>query len=222
LKYKWHIASFDISALNKPYHNNMNKPLVTLLILTAFAFGAAAQTTNNDHARISFGFIYGGAVGPASNNYTYASGFLAKYELPVKSSALSLTLTSGYSFFIPETRYTDAAHMPDVVYDNFDYSHAAFVPLELGARLYLAKKLYFEGNLGASFNVNSHPEYYTNKTVALLVSPNLGYSFRFGPSGKVGLDLNLGYEDRFESTTVAYRQGSYGRIAVSAALSFGL
>ncbi|WP_184550605.1 hypothetical protein [Mucilaginibacter sp. FT3.2] len=200
----------------------MKKHLLVLAILTAMAFNCLAQTNYNDHSRISFGFIYGATVGPASNNYTYASGFLAKYELPVKSSALSLTLTSGYSFFVPQTRYTDPAHAPGVVYDNFDYAHAAFVPVELGARFYLVKKLYIEGNVGASFNVNSHPQYYTNKTVALLVSPNLGYAFRFGPSGKVGLDLNLGYEDRFESATTAYRQGSYGRIALSAALSFGL
>jgi len=198
------------------------KTSFAFVILIGLVFSVHAQTNYNTRPRLSAGFIYGTAVGPASDNYTYASGFLLKYELPVKSSPVSLTLTTGYSFFIPETRHYSYINPGNGGGVHVNYSAATFVPLEIGARVYVANKLYFEGNIGASLNVNSPHEYYTNKTVALLVSPNLGYSFRFGSSGKTGLDLSLGYENRFERASLDYYQGSYGRLALSAAFSLGL
>jgi hypothetical protein len=200
----------------------MKKLLFAIAILTGLVVVAHAQTNYDTHPRVSAGFIYGGALGAAADNYTYASGFLVKYELPVKSIPLSLTLTSGYSFFIPQTRFYSYINPGNGGGMHVSYSAAAFIPLEIGARVYVANKLYFEGNIGASLNVNSPHEYYTAKTVALLLSPNLGYSFRFGSSGKAGLDLSLGYENRFESASLNYYQGNYGRLALSAAFSLGL
>lgn len=198
------------------------KTTLAFVVLIGAILSVRAQTNYSTHPRLSAGLIYGATVGPASDNYTYASGFLLKYESPIKSSPVSLTLTTGYSFFIPQTRYFSYINPGNGSGTHVNYSAAAFIPLEIGARVYVANKLYFEGNIGASLNVNSPHKYYTNKTVALLVSPNLGYSFRFGSSGKTGLDLSIGYENRFERASLDYYQGSYGRFALSVAFSLGL
>jgi hypothetical protein len=201
----------------------MKKILFTLIVSLSALSGALAQTGNNATPRIAIGFVYGGATGPSADNYNYASGFVLKYQMPLKSSPVNITFTTGYDFFIPQTRYVAYINPGNGGGPRISYAQAAFIPLEVGARFYLVKKLYFEGDAGVSVNVNSHHEYYTNKTVAPVVSPNLGYAFRFGNAEKYGLDVDFGYEGRFESNSNRqYYQGSYGRLALSTAFSFGL
>jgi hypothetical protein len=107
---------------------------------------------------------------------------------------------------------------------------ASFVPVMVGARIY-SGKLFFEGDVGASFNLNS-AKAYTAKTVAPILSPSIGYGFRFGSEQKIGLDLSLSYETRLESSKepsdyslvspYINKYGSYNMVAFHVAFSLGL
>ena len=89
--------------------------------------------------------------------------------------------TTGYTFYSSDEGYYDGGY--GYGYDGYyggDYVSsyvAAFIPVELGLKAYLFKKLFIEGNAGVSFNVNTYPHDYTNKTTAFMYSPGIGYSF---------------------------------------------
>jgi hypothetical protein len=210
----------------------MKKILLALLVLicavvsaNAQSFGGGAQRT----PRLSVGFGSGATIGSHSGDFPTGGSVDVKLEFPIASSPVSITASAAYAFFVSKNGY----YLGYNSYSGNYSSLASFAPVMLGARVY-AGKLFFEGAAGASFNLNSNHSDYTSKTVALVLSPGIGYGFRFGSSQKFGLDVSLAYETRLESsksilyndgmgnTYVAGGYGNYNQIACHVAFSLGL
>lgn len=212
----------------------MKKTLLALLVLICAVLTVKAQGYGggNDYLpRFSAGFGVGGTIGSQSSGYPAGGSVGLKFEYPIASSNVCITASAAYQFYVSKDGYS---YNYDSNYgDNTTGSIASFAPVMVGARIY-AGKLFFEGDAGASFNLNSAHANYTNKNVALALSPSIGYGFRFGSSEKFGLDLSLAYETRLESSkdisfdnslsgdTYISKYASYNMIALHVAFSLGL
>jgi hypothetical protein len=198
----------------------MKKTLFLLAILVSTVLSTYAQNDETS-PKISAGFSVGVTTGVHQGAFPLASGIHLKLEYPI-SDQLSLMLTTGYTFYVSSNGYS-TGYQNGTSYSNGDL--AGFVPVEAGARIYVFNKLFIQGDVGASFNVNSISTDYTNQKVALLVSPSAGYAIPFG-STRFGLDLSLGYEARLEKDggigTSGYALGSYNQVAFRVAFKFGL
>ena len=185
------------------------------LLLLAFLFTGILCTYAQDDAQPKFGVgvTVGAAVGPVSGTYPLAGGIALRYEYPFSDTPVSLMLTTGFSYFVSSDGYSTG-------YDSYNGSYsygslAAFIPVQAGLKAYVLNKLYVQGDVGASFNVNSNYQDYTGKKVALLVSPSVGYTIPFGRS-RWSVDLGLGYENRIEPG------GGYSQINFRAIFNVGL
>ncbi|GAA3965741.1 hypothetical protein [Mucilaginibacter dorajii] len=214
----------------------MKKTLLALVVLVCAALTSYAQVPGEGSSgiRLSGGFNVGGTIGHNASDYPVASGVNLNLEIPVNEDVpLNIILKTGYTGFISKDGYSTG-------YSNGEsYSYGSivsFVPAQIGVRVYV-NKLFFEGAAGASFCINSDPSAYTSKKTALLVSPAIGYGWRFGYSEKFGLDLSLAYEARIEptretttnyddgsgfSTSITTSTGAYNQVALRVAFSFGL
>jgi len=212
----------------------MKKNLLALLVLICAFISANAQSFKGDaeHTpRLSAGFGSGVTIGSHSGEYPTAGSVAVKLEYPITSSPVSITVSAAYQFYVSKYGYYFGNDNYEGSYTNGSF--ASFAPVMLGARVY-AGKLFFEGAAGASFNLNSIHSNYTGNTVALALSPGIGYGFRFGSSQKFGLDLSLAYETRLESSkSIFYNDGmgnsyaagaygSYNLLACHVAFSMGL
>ncbi|WP_184550604.1 hypothetical protein [Mucilaginibacter sp. FT3.2] len=209
----------------------MKKTLLALFVLISAVLTVKAQNFGggDDYLpRISAGFGVGGTIGPQSSGFPAGGSVGLKLEYPIASSAVCITASAAYQFYVSKDGYSYSYN--STYGDNTTGSIASFVPVMVGARIY-SGKLFFEGDAGASFNLNS-AHACTDKSVALALSPSIGYGFRFGSSEKFGLDLSLAYETRLESskTPADYtlvspyltKYGSYNMIALHVAFSLGL
>ncbi|HTK22525.1 MAG TPA: hypothetical protein VL442_23565 [Mucilaginibacter sp.] len=192
----------------------MKKILLSLIIVFIAVLNSFAQ--DNSTPKIGVGVDLGVPVGPASNGYELTMGVTAKAEFPV-APQLSITATTGFTGYITKGGFSTGYY-----YDSYDgsgsYSYgdvACFVPLEAGARIYVAPKFYLEGDFGASFNVNSTSSDFTNRQTALIYAPMAGMTIPFGGS-RVSLDLSLRYESRLDA---GY---NYSQIAARAVFNFKL
>ncbi len=214
----------------------MKKTLLALVVLVCAALTSYAQVPGEGGSgmRLSGGFGVGATIGHNASDYPAATGINLNLEIPTGGDLpLSIILKTGYTGFISKNGYSTGYS------DGVSYSYGSivsFVPAQIGARVYV-NKLFFEAAAGASFCVNSDPSQYTSKKTALLVTPAIGYGWRFGYSEKMGLDLSLAYEARIEptrETTTTYDDGSgstasitsttgaYNQVALKVAFSFGL
>lgn len=203
----------------------MKKILLSLIVLFCAAFTCYAQVPGEGDSgfRISGGFGIGAGIGSHASDYPVASGLNVNFEIPTGDELpLNIILKTGYTFFISKDGYSYSS------YYGTTGSLVSFVPLQAGARIYM-NKLFIEAAAGASFCINNTYQTYTARKTALLVSPAIGYGFRFGYSGKMGLDLSLGYDARLEKkseifyddgTVTSY--GSFNQVAFRIAFSYGL
>ncbi len=199
----------------------MKTNLLALAILLTATIKVFAQIDNGTMPRVAVGFGLGIATGKHADDYPLASGFGIKFEFPVSASPVSIMFSGAYNFMLSNDGYRRYN-------DNYDGNYssnvrvASFAPVELGLRVYI-NRFFLEGNAGASFNLNENHSNYTNKNVALIIAPNLGYAFRFKQSKKYGLDLSLGYETRLENYQPYdfSSYGSYNQIALHAMFSIG-
>jgi hypothetical protein len=215
----------------------MKKTLLALVVLICAALTSYAQVPGEGGSgiRLSGGFNVGATIGHNASEYPAATGVNLNLEIPTGDELpLSIMLKTGYTGFISKDGYS-TGYSSD--YGSYSYgSIVSFVPVQIGARVYV-NKLFFEAAAGASFCINSDPSQYTSKKTALLVTPAIGYGWRFGYSEKMGLDLSLAYEARIEptrETTTTYDDGSgfstsltsttgaYNQVALKVAFSFGL
>ena len=210
----------------------MKKLILLILIFTGAVIFTNAQgyysnyKGNNQPSslKINFGVDVGASVGTVSNYYPGAGGLTIGLEAPIKKTRLSVLFTTGYTFYASSDGYYDGGY--GYGYDGYGYGYggdsyvssyvADFIPVELGLKAYLFKKLFVEGNAGVSINVNTYPHDYTNKTAAFMYAPGLGYSFPLGFRSENTFDLSLFYESRPDSG------GGYNQISLRAAYSFGL
>jgi hypothetical protein len=204
----------------------MKKTLLAVFILFSAVLTVKAQD-DELLPRFSAGFGVGATVGPQSSGLPAAGSVALKLEYPIASSPVCITASTAYQFYVSKDGYS-------AQYTNGDsYTSgaiASFVPVMVGARIY-SGKLFFEGDVGASFNLNS-AKAYTAKKVAPILSPSIGYGFRFGSEQKIGLDLSLSYETRLESSKepsdyslvspYINKYGSYNLVAFHVAFSLGL
>jgi hypothetical protein len=215
----------------------MKKTLLALVVLVCAALTSYAQVPGEGGSgiRLSGGVGVGATIGHNASDYPAATSLNLNVEIPTGGDLpLSILLKTGYTGFISKDGYS-TGYTSD--YGSYSYgSIVSFVPLQIGARVYV-NKLFFEAAAGASFCVNSDPSAYTSKKTALLVTPAIGYGWRFGYSEKFGLDLSLAYEARIEptretttnyddgsgfSTSITTSTGAYNQIALRVAFSFGL
>ena len=190
----------------------MKKYLLVFTILMSAAYGAFAQD-DNTLTKIGIGGSGGGTIGPFASAYPVGSELNLRLEVPLEGTPVSLTFNTGLTFYISSDGYN-----VDYTTDEGDYSSgsvAVFLPVQVGARFYATHKLFLEGDVGGSFNLNSPSSNFTSQKVALLVTPQVGYTIPFGAS-RFSLDVSLLYEDRFESG------GGYGQVAARVAFNFGL
>jgi hypothetical protein len=192
---------------------NLKKKLLLLAILTSAAFTTYAQ--NEDPSpKLGVGFSIGAAVGSNSAYYPVASGVHFKFEYPVNSTPLSITFSAGYTFYVSSNGYNYSTDGYGDSYSNG--SLLSFVPVTVGAKYYVANKLYLEGDVGASFNLNSSDE--NGKPisgVSPIVAPYIGYTIPFGAT-RASVDLSLGYEASPQTG------GGYNQALFKATFNFGL
>jgi len=149
--------------------------------------------------------------GKATSVYAASGGVSVKLELPVVTP-LSLTLTAGYLGVVTN----GGAYAYTGTDGSYSYgSVASFVPLEAGAKVYLSRMFYAEGNVGGSFRISAENLDYPSKSVALIYAPAVGV---YIPIRSVGVDVSLRYESRVGSGNDF---GSFNQVAVRAAFSFG-
>jgi len=177
----------------------MNKILSFIIFLALTISGAFAQT--KPASQLSFGAEFGFPTGRTASIYGSVIGGSTKLEIPVSSSSVFLTLTSGFSIYMVKLTYTGNA------------SAAAFIdPLEVGGKYYFSKLGYFEGDVGASSEINSN---YSAAKTALIFAPIIGFS---APTSKhkATIDISLRGDCRVES------DGMIAQIAARVAYRFGL
>ncbi len=195
----------------------MKKILLLSVLLVGFAYSTFAQNYYDEPSpKISAGFGFGAAVGPYSGAYPAAGSLNVKFEYPISDSKVNIIFTTGYTFYVSSNGYSTGVYYDD--YGSESYSSGSlvsFIPVEIGIKAFVYNRIFVEGDVGASFNINSSSSDYTNKKVALIYSPSAGYSIPFG-STKFGVDLSLGYENRLETG------GGYSQIAFKAAFNFSL
>ena len=208
----------------------MKKTLLAVFILISAVLTVKAQD-DELLPRFSAGFGVGGTIGTQASGYPAGGSVGLKLEYPLASSPVCITASAAYQFYVSKDGYNYSYN--STYGENTTGSIASFAPVMLGARVYVGK-LFFEGDAGASFNLNSTHANYTGKTVALALSPSIGYGFRFGSEQKIGLDLSLAYETRLESnkdiiyndsissSSYITRYGGYNMIAFHVAFSLGL
>jgi len=197
----------------------MKKTLLLLAILFSAAFSLHAQNDESTPT-VSAGFSIGATTGTHQGYFPVAGGVHVKLEYPV-ADQVSVMLTAGYTFYISSNGY------------NYDSNYgssgeiANFIPVTIGARFYPVNRIFVQGDVGASFNLNT-ADLYTGSKVALLVSPSVGYAFKFG-SSKYGLDLSAAYDTRIEKSAPSnidpanyYPYGSFSSVVFKAAFRFGL
>lgn len=192
----------------------MKKVLLVLTVLFTTVFFAHAQQEGM-MPRFSVGGSIGVTTGPESSYYPAALGLNLKGEIPLGQSPVSFVASSGLSMFVSKDGYYAGYYNGDSYSTG---SVAVFLPVQIGLRAYVGK-IFFEGDAGASFNLNSPSENFTSKSTALLLTPAVGYAFRFGREQKFGVDVSVAYDTRLESSNNGY--GSYNQIAVKAAFSIG-
>jgi hypothetical protein len=189
----------------------MKKYLALLAILMSAAVKTYSQN-DNTQTKLGVGFSGGGALGSVSSAYPVGFELNLRAEFPLEGSPVSLTLNTGLTFYTSSNGY-------EVEYgDGEDYSTgsvAVFLPVQAGARVYATHRLFFEGDIGGSLNLNSPYSEFTSQRVALLVTPQAGYTISFG-STRASLDLSVFYENRLESG------GGYQQIGGRVAFNFGL
>jgi hypothetical protein len=198
----------------------MKKTLLLFAILITAVFGVYAQDYTPTPA-ISAGFSVGATIGPHSGEFPVATGVHLKLELPI-ADQLSFMGTVGYTGYISGNGYSTGYDS-----DYGDYSSGElvnFIPVTVGLRYYAVNKLFVQGDVGESFNLNSG-NYYTAKKAAILVSPSVGYAVGFG-STRMGLDLSVAYDARLESAgdhnSSGYNVGSYNSLVFRLAFRYGL
>jgi hypothetical protein len=148
----------------------------------------------------------GAALGPEASAYPVAGGVVVRYAHPV-GERLSVLATTGFSYFVSKDGYSAG-------YNSYGGSYtygsmAIFWPLQVGVKAYVSERFFVQADVGVSMNVNSNYKSYTQKKVAPLVSPAIGYTIPFG-SSRWSLDLGLGYENRIEPS------GGYSQINLRA------
>jgi hypothetical protein len=196
----------------------VKKTLVLLTILFGTALPLHAQNDKSISA-VSAGFSFGVTTGTHSNYLPVAGGIHVKLEYPV-ANRVALMLTAGYTAYLPAEGYNYNS--------GYGYSRevANFIPVTIGARFYTGKSIFVQGDVGASFNVNSR-DLYTGSKVALLASPGVGYAFKFG-SSRYGLDLSAAYDTRIEKSAAnnidpeTHPYGSFSSVVFKMAFRFGL
>jgi hypothetical protein len=192
----------------------MKKILLSLIILFIAVLNSFAQ--DDTATKIGVGVDVGVPVGSSTDLYEVTMGVTAKAEFPV-AKQFSITATTGFMGYVTKGGYSTGYY-----YNSYDGSGsytngsvACFVPLEAGARIYVAPKFYLEGDAGVSFNVNSNSSEFTSKQAALIYAPMAGMTIPFGGS-RVSLDVSLRYESRHET---GY---DYSQIAARAVFNFKL
>jgi hypothetical protein len=155
-----------------------------LLFTTVLFLGTVsclAQTKTN--SQLSLGVEYGVPVGSATDFYGTVLGASAKLELPVQDSPLRITVTAGLTSYIVRLD------------ENIAVDNLVYAPVEVGAKYYFSKIGYFEGDLGASANLNSNSP---GSRVGFIYAPIIGIS---APTNKhkATIDLGLRYGGRVEN-----------------------
>ncbi len=176
----------------------MKKFLLSLVLLTVTVICSFGQTATPP--KLSIGPDLGIPVGDANTVYSGVIGASLKLELPVTPSSFNVTITSGFSDFMVKNMY------------NSYILNGTYIPVELGGRFFFDKTVYFEGDLGASFNVNSN---YTGPKAAFIYAPMLGLTLPAN-NAKSSIDVALRYEGRSETG------GTISQVALRVAYRFGL
>jgi hypothetical protein len=175
----------------------MKKNILLLTLLFCMILGAYAQ--NNNGSKFGVGITSGVAVGPVSDAYPTAGELVLKFESPIQSSPLSLTISTGLTYYVSKSGFGVGVYGGNSGSGTYSYgSVAVFVPVMAGAKIFVAKRVFIEGDAGVSFNINSNYLDFTGKKMAFIYAANAGYAFPIGDLGKNSLDVGLGYENRVE------------------------
>jgi hypothetical protein len=198
------------------------RKFLRLIIVSIVTVTSAYAQHSSTSPQFSVGLNPGVAVGPVSSVYPVAGNISLRLTAPLSNSPISLTFTTGYTFYTSSQDYSVGFGFGGVGVGygggGYDYygSTASFIPVMAGVKIYVANRFFIEGEAGVSFNVNTYPQDYTGKTTAFIYSPGIGYTFPLGYSGRNSTEVGLVYENRVEPG------GGYTQIAAHLAYNFGL
>ena len=171
---------------------------VLLFVAVLFLGTASCFAQTQTDSQLSLGVEYGIPTGAASAFYGTVLGASAKLEVPLATSPFSFTLTGGVNTYIVKLD------------DNISADNSVYVPVELGGKYYFSKIAYFEGDLGASFNVSPN---YSGSKAAFIYAPIIGVS---APTNKHKATIDIGL--RYEGQVID--GGTVSQVAVRVAYRF--
>jgi hypothetical protein len=153
-----------------------NALLTVMLALSAsFCF---AQSEKID-GKFNLGLEAGFPAGKAGTIYNAGIGGSLKYEY-LAGENFYLSLSAGYTSFGVKDSYRQ--QQPGSYKSSY-----GFIPIKIGGKLYLSKKIFSEVQLGNTFRTATL-SLSTGNASALTFSPGIGYSL------SNGLELGLRYE----------------------------
>jgi len=193
----------------------MKKTLLLLTLLISAALSTYAQN-DNQAVKLGVGFSFGAAIGSNSGAYPAAGGVHFKLECPLSDTKLSILFSTGYTFYVSANGYS---YESDGFGDSYtNGSLLSFIPLQVGAKYYVADRFFVAGEAGALFNLNSSSVDENGKSIAKvspLIVPSVGYTIPFGNT-RGSVDLSVGYEANPQSG------GGYNQAFFKATFNFGL
>ena len=193
----------------------MKKTLLLFALLISAALSTYAQ--NDDYpVKLGVGFSFGGAIGSNSGAYPAAGGVHVKLEYPLSDTKLSLTFSTGYTFYVSANGYSYETTSDGNTYTNG--SLLSFLPVQIGAKYYVADRLFLAGEAGILYDLDSRLGDENGKAIAKvspLIVPSVGYTIPFGRT-RGSVDLSVGYEANPQSG------GGYNQAFFRATFNFGM
>jgi len=193
----------------------MKKTLLLFTLLISAVLSTYAQ--NDDYAlKLGAGFSFGAAIGSNSGAYPAAGGVHVKLEYPLSDTQLSLTFSTGYTFYVSANGYSYETTSNGNTYTNS--SILSFVPVQVGAKYYVANRFFVAGEAGVLYFLDSRLGDENGKAIARvspLIVPSVGYTIPFGRT-RGSVDLSVGYEANPQSG------GGYNQAFFKSTFNFGM
>jgi hypothetical protein len=189
------------------------KPLILSILLISFCFAANAQSlTVADSLRIAVGAEGLIGTGSFSTAYKGGTGISLRVDVPLNKK-IYISASAGFNnFFASGAADSSAQAIKNVPVPAFET-----VPLKLGVKWFIAKKLYLQGEAGETFLANKTALYATNN-YAFTWSPQFGLVM---PLKKRRTYIDTGL--RYEQVSSFYHDGSSSSFwALHVAYAFNL
>jgi len=159
--------------------------LICLFTLVGFTSRSSAQAIP-DTARLAFGVEGGDPAGSISGRYTFMIGASLRYDYPITKHSY-ITASVGYQDF----SVGNGSLTTQQAILNKPIPTLQTMPLKIGYKLFLVKRLYVQVESGTTKLLNKKAEF-AYFDYAFTYAP--GFGFLFNTKGKGYYDVGVRYE----------------------------